>query len=104
MDNDALEKKIQEKGLDAPRVTPPELEAKIKDVEYVKHITPSGKVLRWAVLDLVNGFAVVGSPSVSVSVENDDEEVGEEVAYDNSLNEMWPLEGYLLQQKLFEEQ
>lgn len=43
---DALEQKIVDLGLTAPRVTPAGIKAKIVDVEYVKHVTKSGKVLR----------------------------------------------------------
>ena len=58
------------------------------------------KVLRWAVLTTRNGFAVVGKPSASVSVENDNAEVGEKIAILNSRDEVWPLMGYELQSKL----
>ena len=47
-----------------------------------------------------SGFAVTGRPSVSVSPENDDAEVGERVAYQNAKNELWPLMGYALKEKL----
>jgi len=95
-----IEQEIQAKGLTAPRVTPADIDANIADIEIVKHITKSGKVLRWAVITTQNGFAVVGKPSASVSVENDNEEVGAKVATANSREEMWPLMGYELQSKL----
>lgn len=95
-----IEQEIQAKGLTAPRVTPSDIDANIADIEIVKHITKSGKVLRWAVITTQNGFAVVGKPSASVSVENDNEEVGAKVATANSREEMWPLMGYELQSKL----
>lgn len=95
-----IEKEIQAKGLTAPRVTPEDIDANISDVEIVKHVTKSGKVLRWAVITTQNGFAVVGKPSASVSIENDNEEVGAKVALGNSREEMWPLMGYELQSKL----
>ena len=100
MNEVALEKEIQAKGLVAPRVTPDDLDAAVVDTEIVKHISKSGKVLRWAVLTTGNGYAVVGRPSVSVSVENDNAEIGEKVAISNSRNELWPLLGYELQSKL----
>lgn len=95
-----IEQEIQANGLTAPRVTPADIDANIADIEIVKHITKSGKVLRWAVITTQNGFAVVGKPSASVSVENDNEEVGAKVATANSREEMWPLMGYELQSKL----
>ncbi|MCP4595735.1 Gp49 family protein [Neptuniibacter sp.] len=98
-----IEKEIQEKGLNAPRVPLDNLHAKIKEVEIVKHVSVSGQVLRWAVLTMENGFAVTGSPSCSVSCENDDVELGEKIAIKNAENEVWALEGYALKQKLYEQ-
>lgn len=96
----AIEQKIQAKGLTAPRLTPADLQKNIEHVEFVKHISKSGQVLRWAVLTTRNGFAVTGRPSASVSPENDNAEIGEEVALDNATQELWPLMGYALKEKL----
>jgi hypothetical protein len=95
-----IERLIQAKGLTAPRITPEELDANIIDVEIVKHVSVGGQVLRWAVLTTRNGFAVTGRPSVSVSPENDDSEIGVAVATQNAKNELWPLMGYELRSKL----
>ena len=100
MTEEGIEKDIQAKGLTASRITPSDLDANIADIEIVKHVARSGKVLRWAVLTTQNGFAVVGNPSVAVSVENDNADVGEKIAIANSREELWPLMGYELQGKL----
>ena len=94
---------IQQEQALAPRVTPEDLDKNIASVEFVKHVTNTGKVLRWCILNTVNGFAVTGEPSVSVSVENDRQSVGEEVAYNNARSKLWPLMGYLLTEKLYQE-
>lgn len=98
--DDAIEQEIQAKGLTAPRLSPADLDANIKHVEYVKHVSHAGQVLRWAVITTANGFAVTGRPSASVSPENDDAEVGEKVALANARTELWPLMGYALRAKL----
>lgn len=95
-----IEQEIQAKGLTAPRVTPADIEANIVDVETVKHIAPSGQVLRWAVITMRNGYAVTGRPSVAVSPENDDAEIGVAVAIANAKQEIWPLMGYALKERL----
>lgn len=99
-DDEAIEQMIQEKGLSAPRVTPEDLNANIIDVEIVKHTSVGGQILRWAVLTTKSGYAVVGNPSVAVSPENDDAEIGVAVAIANSKNQLWPLMGYALKEKL----
>lgn len=100
MSDQEIEQKIIDKGLVAPRVTLADLEANITSVEYVKHVSKGGGILRWAVITTANGFAVTGKPSAAVSVENDNQEVGEQVALQNAKNEMWPLMGYALKEKL----
>ncbi len=97
---DSLEREIQAKTDKAPRVTPADIEANIVHTEIVKHISPSGQVLRWAVLTTRNGFAVTGRPSASVSSSNDNAEIGEKVAVENAKQELWPLMGYELRSQL----
>lgn len=96
----AIEAEIQAKGLTAPRVTPADLEANISHTEIVKHVSPSGQVLRWAVITTRNGFAVAGRPSASASPENDNQEIGERIAVENAKSELWPLMGYQLRTQL----
>lgn len=100
MNDQTIEQEIQAKGLTAPRVTLDALNANIVSVEIVKHMAPSGQVLRWAVLTTRSGYAVTGRPSVSVSPENDNAELGEQIARDNARNELWALMGYALKERL----
>lgn len=99
-DDAGIERLIQAKGKTAPRITPADIAANIVGVEYVKHVSQGGQVLRWAVITTKSGYAVVGKPSVAVSPENDDEAIGQQVALDNSRNELWPLMGYELKSRL----
>ena len=100
MNDQAIEQEIQDKGLTAPRVTLDDLNSNIVSVEIIKHTAPSGQVLRWALLTTRSGYAVTGRPSVSVSPENDNAELGEQIARDNARNELWPLMGYALKERL----
>lgn len=97
-DND-IEKEIKQKGLTAARVTPERLEEVIKGEDY--HVF-SGSQLTVCSLTLENGFTVTGE-SACASPENFDEEIGKKIARDNAKNKIWMLEGYLLKQKLYEE-
>ena len=67
----------------------------------MKHITPSGSVLRWAVLNLKNGFSVTGKPSAAVSPANDNEEIGRQVVIDNARNELWAYLGFRLKEQMY---
>lgn len=93
-----LEYKIQEKGLNAPRLTPAHIDSVIKNISY--YIVPNTTTTICS-LELMNGFVVNGE-SAAVSKENFNEQTGKEVAYNNARDKIWQLEGYLLKQKLFE--
>jgi hypothetical protein len=101
MNDQTIEQEIQAKNLPAPRVSVSDLQANIAHTEIVKHVSPSGQILRWAVLTTANGFAVTGRPSASASSANDNAEIGEKIAIDNATQELWPLMGYALKQRLF---
>ena len=100
MNDETIEQEIQAKGKTAPRVTLADIEANIVDVETVRHISHSGQVMRWAVITTRNGYAVTGRPSVAVSPENDDSEIGVAIAIANAKQELWPLMGYALKEQL----
>jgi len=100
MNDQTIEQETQAKGLTAPRITPSDIEANIADIEIVKHVSKTGQVLRWAVITTSNGYAVVGKPSCAVSSANDNAEIGEKIAVTNSREELWPLMGYALKERL----
>lgn len=100
MNDKDIESEIQAKGLTAPRVTRDDMIANIAHTEIVKHVSVTGQVLRWAIITTKNGFAVTGKPSCAVSSENDDEAIGKQIALKNAEDELWPLMGYALKEKL----
>lgn len=100
LSDSAIERKIRELGKTAPRVTPADIEANMTHTEFVKHVTHGGQILRWAIITTKSGFAVTGRPSASVCAENDDPQIGEKVAFENAKQEMWPLMGYALKERL----
>lgn len=92
-----IEEAIQSKGLNAPRVTPAQIEDVISGEAY--HIFP-GTTLTVCCLTLVNGFTVLGE-SACASPQNFDQEIGQKIAREDAKRKIWALEGYLLRQKLF---
>ena len=93
----STEEMIQEKNLNAPRLTPQLIQDAIKKCSYHK-LTD---VLTVCVLTLQNGFTVTGE-SACASPENYDKQIGEKIARENATEKIWVLEGYLLKQRLFE--
>ena len=96
----AIEQEIQDKGLTAPRLTPALIDATIDCETYT--VLPSGRVTICE-MTLKNGFVVLGESSC-VSKENFNAELGQKIARENARNKIWELEGYLLKQRLFEQQ
>lgn len=121
--NEEIETLIQAKGLTAPRVTPADIEAQISsewyftaengvmgdlaerlyDPEHWKsHVAPEALgLLTFCVLVLKNGFTVTGE-SACASPDNFDPEIGRKIARQNAVEKIWPLEGYVLRNKLSE--
>ena len=97
-DEAAIEKEIQDKGLNAPRLNPAHIDAQIVSEQF--YVFP-GTTLTVCALALKNGFQVVGE-SASASPENFNAELGQKIARDNARNKIWALEGYLLRSKLAE--
>ena len=94
----STEAMIRERNLNAPRLSPDKIDAAIVGESYT--ILPSGKVMVCE-LTLRNGFTVRGDAAV-VSKANFNEEVGRKVSRENARAKVWELEGYLLQERLYE--
>jgi hypothetical protein len=109
----AIEQEIQSKNLNAPRVTPADVEAEIASEHYFtaddgewgagKHAHkpkhPQLSLLTFCVLVLRNGFTVTGE-SACASPENFDADIGRKVARQNAINKVWPLLGFRLRDRL----
>ncbi len=78
------------------RVTLDSVHAKAVACEYLR----SG-VMTIAVVTLENGYTVIGK-SAPADAANFNEELGRKFAYEDAVRQIWPLEGYLLRERLFQ--
>jgi len=99
MNEQDLEAEIQEKELNAPRLTPSMINDTIIDEAYYVFPGTTTTICR---LTLRNGYSTIGE-SAAVSLENFDEEIGRKISRDNARDKIWALEGYLLKNKIYEE-
>lgn len=113
MNSDQIEQEIQAKGLNAPRITPADVDANIESEWYINGATgvvpdafqpsvPAGhplELLTFCVLVLKNGFTVHGY-SACASPENFDAKIGRDIARKNAVDQIWPLMGYELRSQL----
>lgn len=81
------------------RVSLDSMKDKIADEEYIHPDTIPHLTI--CVIILKNGFALVGK-SAPADAENYDQALGEKFAFEDALRSMWPLEAYLLREKMNE--
>lgn len=96
MNENDIETEIKTKGLNAPRLTPAQIDAAIAAEDY--HVFP-GSQLTVCCLTLQNGFTVTGE-SACVSPANFNAELGRKIARSHARDKIWALEGYLLRDQL----
>lgn len=80
------------------RVTLESMKARVASTEFI--IPNNCRHMTIAVVTLDNGFTLVGK-SAPADPKNFNEAVGKQFAFEDALSSMWPLEGYLLAEKLF---
>ena len=80
------------------KVTLEGIKAKIKTECYL--VLPDGRTTV-CMLSLENGYTIKGI-SACVDAANFDIELGRKYAYEDAIRQIWPLEGYLLAQRLYE--
>lgn len=117
MNDKEIESEIIAKGLTAARVTPDDIEANITSEHYFtaadgvgranKGTTsnfgknPAGlELVTICVLLLRNGHKIVGVNEGPVSADNFDAELGKKLARNKSTDQIWPLMGYALKERL----
>lgn len=110
--------------MNGPRITPADIETAIAQkvcfnayeasgvASALRSVGPGGvpdlkaleslKLLTICVLVLKNGYTVVGK-SACVSPENFNEALGQSVALEDAMRQVWPLLGYALRDRLHQE-
>lgn len=82
--------------MNANKVTLEGIHAKIKDECYL--VLPDGRTTV-CILTMENGYTVQGL-SACVDAANFDINLGRKYAHQDAINKIWPLEGYLLAQRM----
>lgn len=79
------------------KVTQEQIEARIKDVEYFM-LGESTVMICQITLD--NGYSTTGK-SACVDPLEFNEAIGQEIAYNNAFDQLWPLFGFLLAEQIY---
>ncbi len=83
--------------MSAPQIQMSDLHNKVKHVSYT--VLPDGRTTICQ-LTVENGYSIIGK-SACVCIENYNQGLGEKYAFEDAMNQLWPLEGYLLAENLF---
>lgn len=111
MSDKAIEQEIQDKGLNAPRICPADIESAIASEWFFTAAEGANiggtqphplDMLTFCVLVLRNGFTVTGE-SACASPENFNAEIGRRIARENAVRKIWPLLGYELKERLYQQ-
>mgnify|MGYP001014628026 CR=1 FL=1 len=86
----------EKRGKTMEKLTHEYIQSVIKTADYLQH-----GVLTVCVLTLRNGFTVTGE-SACLSLATYDAEIGRKIAFDNAVDKIWQLEGYLAKQRMYE--
>ncbi len=94
-------------GRTAPRVSLQDIESSIAAVHYrsgaecIGHTNASIlRILTVCFVIMENGFIVIGK-AAPASPDNYDAKLGEKLAYEDAVRQIWPLMGFELRQRLF---
>lgn len=94
-----IEQRLKDKGLTKNRISPEVLDKIIVDKQFYRFPNTNSVV---CCLTTANGFTVIGHAGC-VSPENFDEEIGQDIAFRNARNQLWPLLGYALAEAIHRE-
>ena len=76
------------------------LDSILERIKHVDYMCPHRhEHLTLAIITLVNGFVIIGK-SAPADPANYDKALGEKFAYEDAVRQIWPLEAYLLREKL----
>lgn len=105
MNEAAVEQRIADLGLTAPRVTPAMIEDLLQGVTYSTHVVP-GTITTLASAVMPNGFVLCTVHSAAASPENFNPSLGIEIAINKASaaarEKLYEFEGYRLKQALHE--
>jgi hypothetical protein len=66
-------------------------------------VSPSMRLLSICIVVMQNGFSVIGK-SAPASASRFDADLGRKLAYEDAIRQIWPLEGYALRTRLYDEE
>ncbi|MGR5465304.1 Gp49 family protein [Photobacterium damselae] len=88
-------KMMKDAGCTGKRITKELIESRIESVDH-QTITIAGQKMMFCGIRMKGGFVAVGKPATCIDPSNWRDEIGKEISYDNTFEELWKLEAYRL--------
>ncbi|EGQ7740344.1 hypothetical protein EIB96_13610 [Vibrio parahaemolyticus] len=91
--NTEIQEMMEELGCTGKRVKPQDIVDRIEEVDF-QTVTLAGNKFMYCGIKMKGGFVVVGKPATCIDPENWRDQIGRQVSFNNTFEEIYKLEAY----------
>ncbi|MBM5213024.1 Gp49 family protein [Vibrio parahaemolyticus] len=91
--NTEIQEMMEELGCTGKRVKPQDIVDRIEDIDF-QTVTLAGNKFMYCGIKMKGGFVVVGKPATCIDPENWRDQIGRQVSFNNTFEEIYKLEAY----------
>ncbi|EMF7386147.1 Gp49 family protein [Vibrio parahaemolyticus] len=91
--NTEIQEMMEELGCTDKRVKPQDIVDRIEEIDF-QTVTLAGNKFMYCGIKMKGGFVVVGKPATCIDPENWRDQIGRQVSFNNTFEEIYKLEAY----------
>lgn len=91
--NTEIQEMLEELGCTGKRVKPQDIVDRIEEIDF-QTVTLAGNKFMYCGIKMKGGFVVVGKPATCIDPENWRDQIGRQVSFNNTFEEIYKLEAY----------
>ncbi|WP_282136920.1 Gp49 family protein [Vibrio parahaemolyticus] len=91
--NTEIQEMMEELGCTGKRVKPQDIVDRIEEIDF-QTVTLAGNKFMYCGIKMKGGFVVVGKPATCIAPENWRDQIGRQVSFNNTFEEIYKLEAY----------
>ncbi|AVF60447.1 MULTISPECIES: Gp49 family protein [Vibrio] len=91
--NTEIQEMMEELGCTGKRVKPQDIVDRIEEIDF-QTVTLAGNKFMYCGIKMKGGFVVVGKPATCIDPENWRDQIGRQVSFNNTFEEIYKLEAY----------
>ena len=88
-----IQEMMEKLGCTGDRVKPQDIVDRIEEIDF-QTVTIAGNKFMYCGIRMIGGFVVVGKPATCIDPTNWRDEIGQQVSFDNTFEEIYKLEAY----------